>query len=509
MARAVAGVREAVVSPASRNVVLVGNFGAVNLGDEILLSTVARWVAEHGDTAIAVSTVPEHTRAAHGIETAFYADPAALVEAIADADLVVLAGGGLFQDYDELDPDALERFPAFGVTQFAQYVYLAEALGVPCIALAQGVGPLRSEGARSIVADVFSRLDACSVRDPDSAALLFRIGVPRVPMVAPDPAWAWTPRSTPSFAMPAELAGRKVLAVNVRDWAFAPGWEDALAAALAPALSSEWGCLWLDFAVPPPGASVERDAAAHRVVDAMARLGNASAHAYWSGTTADEALAALAACDAAVAMRMHAALLALRARLVTVTLEYDAKVATLADDTAVADWQRVPIAEIATRLPPALSRAMGGDASVVRMTNEALEHQRLAALAHRELLHSALARLPPRELQAHGGKIAWFSTWFPQDDSPQRIVRALAQKAGRMRDRDAAARAAIEHGATQLREANAERDAEAHARAASQAAHAQSTAHLDAILRSRSYRATAPLRRLSQWRARLASRTKK
>jgi polysaccharide pyruvyl transferase CsaB len=491
-----------------RKVVLVGNFGAINLGDEILLATVARWVADAGAAPVAISTDVEQTRSTHAIDAVYYADAAAIVEAIADADLVVLAGGGLFQDYDELDPAALQRFPAFGVTQFAQYVYLAHALGVPCLALAQGVGPLRSEGARGIVAEVFSRTVAGSVRDRDSAALLAQIGVQAAPLVAPDPAWAWTPQPV-AFAMPPALQARKVLAVNVRDWAFEAGWEDALAAALAAGLPADWGCLWLDFHVPAPGATVARDAAAHRIVDAMTRLGKASPHAFWAGTTADEAFAAFAACTAAVTMRLHAALLAHRAHLPTVALEYDAKVAALGEDIGVPAWQRIPLAQVAARLPESLARLTSSEGPAFAVSEAALEQRAIAAQAHRVLLHATLMNAASRVPAPDGTETAWVSEWWPGDDAAHRVVRALAHRVRYVSEREKATRGDLDRAVAQLRQAIAERDAQNEARAAAEAAQAASAARLDAIVRSRSYRALAPLRRVSQWRARLATRAKK
>lgn len=492
-----------------RKVVLIGNFGAVNLGDEILLATVARWIADGGDVPVAISTSLEHTRSAHAIEPVFYGDPGAIVEAMADADLVVLAGGGLFQDYDELDPGALARFPAFGVTQFAQYVYLAQSLGVPCVALAQGVGPLRADGSRRIVADVFSRVEACSVRDRDSAALLKEVGAQATPLIAPDPGWAWHAGPLPAFSMPSELAGRNVLAVNVRDWPFEAGWEDALADVLARELPAEWGCLWIDFHIPNPAATVERDAAARRIMAAMASRGSGVAHALWTGNTAEEALAAIAACQGALTMRLHAALLALRAPVPTVTLEYDAKVAALANEAGMPEGQRVPIAGIAAHLPGALAQLTRRASTAFRMTKPALEKQELAALAHRELLHEALARIPGRERLHPHDAYSWLAAWWPGDDPAPRVVRALAHRMRRMSVRDEAARKALDHVVAQLHRVTAERDAQAHARATAEAARARSASELDAIVRSRSYRALAPLRRMSQWRARLASKARK
>ena len=176
-----------------RSVVLVGNYGSVNLGDELLLRVVAGWVSEAGGVPAAISVHPDYTERVHGVRGIDYADALAMARAVANADLVALGGGGLLQDYDELDEDALERFPAFGATQFAQYVLLAATLGVPYVALAQGVGPLRGDSARRLARHVFASANAASLRDHASAALLRAAGCAVEWPVAPDPVWSWRP----------------------------------------------------------------------------------------------------------------------------------------------------------------------------------------------------------------------------------------------------------------------------------------------------------------------------
>ena len=77
-----------------RRVVVVGNYGSVNLGDEMLLSVVSRWIRDAGGSAVAVTVSPDHTSEMHGIDAVWYADLPAIVEAVASADLLVLGGGG-------------------------------------------------------------------------------------------------------------------------------------------------------------------------------------------------------------------------------------------------------------------------------------------------------------------------------------------------------------------------------------------------------------------------------
>ena len=272
------------------NVVLGGWYGAANLGDELILATFVDWVREAGGVPTAISVHPAFTSATLGIKAASYTSLPEVVEALAQADLFVLGGGGLFQEYDAFDRPSLERFPARNVSQFAQFFYLAQELGVPAAALGQGVGPLRSADARSIAADVFERAVSCSVRDGESARLLREIGVQRPVPVAADPAWR--------FAMPAPvrdldqrfpaLAGKRVLAMVVRDWPFAPAWEETFVAAFADALPAGWGCLWLDFARTPSEVVdvVSGGEIAHRMIP---RLPNAARRrrraASWSGST--------------------------------------------------------------------------------------------------------------------------------------------------------------------------------------------------------------------------------
>ena len=116
-------------------VVLGGWYGAANLGDELLLGIIATWVREAGGVPVAISNHPPYTSAAHGIEAVGYGDLPAIVEAMAGADLFVLGGGGLFQDYDVFDLATLARFPAYTVSQYAQFLLLADELGLPTLAL--------------------------------------------------------------------------------------------------------------------------------------------------------------------------------------------------------------------------------------------------------------------------------------------------------------------------------------------------------------------------------------
>jgi polysaccharide pyruvyl transferase CsaB len=421
---------------AAPRVVLAGWYGAGNLGDELLLEIISGWVRDSGAVPVAISTHPDWTRQTLGIEAVGYGDLPAIVEALAEADLFVLGGGGLFQDYNEFDLASLTRFPAWNVSQYAQFLFLADELGLPTLALAQGVGPLRGSQGREIAADVFSRADGVSVRDDDSARLLQEIGVDRVVPVAPDPAWSWRPanggRSSLRQMYP-QLADRPVLAMILRDWPFDAGWESACAGALSHAVPDGWGVLWLDFHRPPDAAATGHSEIARRMVSRL-RTG---AHAVWDGAGVHEAVHLLAQCDACVAMRLHGVLLAAANGLPVVAIEYDGKVSSLARDLSIPAGQRIRLPEVGDRLPAAVA-AVAARAPGSIVPPGVVRQLASDALAHRDLLSKHINRAGTvRVHRDTGERVRWLGGWLHETPAATpRVVAALTRRLRRMGARD-------------------------------------------------------------------------
>ncbi len=416
-------------SDTAPRVVLAGWYGAANLGDELLLKVLSGWVRDAGAIPVAISTHPDFTRATMGIDAVGYGDLPAIVEALADASLFVLGGGGLFQDYNDFDVASLARFPAWNVSQYAQFLFLADELMLPTLALAQGVGPLRGADGRQIAADVFTRAGGVSVRDAESAGLLREIGVARDVLVAPDPAWSWRPTRMAGPGLHErypQLAGKPTLAMILRDWPFDPAWEEACVEALR-SLPTDWGVLWLDFHRPPNATASGYSEIARRMVE---KLGARACHVVWEGATVDEAADLLVQCDACVAMRLHGVLLAVAAGLPVVSIEYDGKVAALGRELRLPPEQRVDLGGIAARLPGAIVRVMRGakgsnDASV-NVSAEVVARLAQESLVHRDLLklHVAAARDAASPARHDTGRSRWLARWLA--DSPAAAPRVAA-----------------------------------------------------------------------------------
>ena len=131
-------------------VLIAGYYGRRNAGDEAILGgMLAELRALLGGVRFrVVSWNPDETRSLHGIEALPWQDVPGLIEAVRQAALVVVGGGGLFHDYWGVDPSAMLTDRQAGIAQYAAPILLAQVLGKPSLLYAVGVGPLRTAEGR-------------------------------------------------------------------------------------------------------------------------------------------------------------------------------------------------------------------------------------------------------------------------------------------------------------------------------------------------------------------------
>jgi polysaccharide pyruvyl transferase CsaB len=448
-------------------ILAAGFYGAGNVGDELLLRQMAGWAQEAGASLGVVSVDAGLSVRLHGLPTVSHADLPEVARAVASYDLVLLGGGGLFQDHDRFAVEDLYAYPGAGVSYYAQPCLIARQMGKPYLPLAMGLGPLRSPASRLPVADLFRGAAAISVRDARSAELLRGL-IDRPFAVAPDPVWARErcgERARVAERFPA-LAGKKVLAMLVRAWPYCEGWEERLVAGVRAALAEGWGLLWVPFQAPDLPA-LER---------MMAAVGEGAAQALWREPKLEELEPVLAGCQAAFAMRLHGLILAARAGLPLISYSYDDKVSSAADGLGLASQARLttedPPERIADSLRWLLAQGQPPDAERVRGLGE-------AALEHRRLLHEAIAACSakPEAPGWNAGGFDWLCAWT--------IARGAADASEKSR-----MRASLENE----RQAKAKALAELHA-----------SAEQAADLRSRSDAASSALAEATRCAASLAS----
>src|SRR6187431_2553150 len=115
-------------------VVAIGDVGVLDgmlhVGDEAMFEALVIELRARGATEItAISSNPEDTRARYGVNAMTATDPA-LEQAVGDADLVVIAGGG---NMSSIWPQHILLRSTIG--------RLARDLGTPLVVTGQTIGP--------------------------------------------------------------------------------------------------------------------------------------------------------------------------------------------------------------------------------------------------------------------------------------------------------------------------------------------------------------------------------
>lgn len=384
-----------------RAVLVVGYYGFGNTGDEAILSALVRGLRRRLPSVrlVAASGDPGQTRQRHGIEAIPWRDPLSLSEAVRSSDLVVIGGGGLFQDYGGVEAGTLLTPKHGGVTFYAGPAVLAALAKKPVALHGLGFGPLESADARRIVGAVAGGAVRASVRDEASRALLGELGVSgdRIAVTA-DPAFLLSSEHVrpEDVLIGMGLEPRApIVGVALRPWsrgADPAAWEPAVAAALDAFVERTGATLLFVPFEKSPWTDDDDFALASRV---RRRLAHGDRAAVLSGLLAPQDTASLlAGCDLVVAMRLHAALFAVSGGAPCVAIAYDPKVEALMARAGLGDFVE-PVAGLsAARLGKRLARAHAERATLAPRLAEAGRREHRLAEEDLEAL-AGLVEAPP------------------------------------------------------------------------------------------------------------------
>lgn len=407
---------------------IAGFYGAPNVGDEALLDLLLHRIRELGGESVVASIDAALTRRMHGVDTVDFFNLGALGRALMDCDVLVMGGGGIFQDHHAFNLEAVYQPFTNDIASYARPMLLARQLGVPTIVWAHGVGPLRGEGARALVRVLFQQATAVSVRDESSKTLLQQIGVDRDIVVAADPGWLFRryhPLPVYAEAGEATATPQKVLAVVVREWDKGQ-WETSLVAALRSAVPAQWRIQWVAFQANTEGSGAISDLP---VIERLReQIGERAGDDLATPQTPEQAWEVLAQADAVLSMRLHASILALLAGKPTASLEYDDKLAHANAMVGMPAAQRLSVDADAARFSAAIEALLDEDPWLP--DPEVLAALEQSADAHFSLL-DACVDLPPREIGFNADHTDWILLWLQQTLTELERVK---QDSGRAHD---------------------------------------------------------------------------
>ncbi|HSL26875.1 MAG TPA: polysaccharide pyruvyl transferase family protein [Acidimicrobiia bacterium] len=310
-------------------VLICGYYGFGNTGDEAILSVLLEDLSgTHPGAGVTVlAGSPADVYADHQVEAIQWQDTAATIAAARAADLMVLGGGGLFQDHHPFDPAQMWTPHHGDIGYWSGFALLARATDTPLAIYGVGVGPLNTADGRRYTALAFEIAEAASVRDATSARLVADLGVDaRDIKVTADPAFRLNPAS-PDVALEmlgvSGITGDSLIGVCLRPWGDG-SWISAVTQAVDE-LVERWDAqvVFVPFQESPWPHENDSQVALD-VLGAMRHPERAAI--LRGGYTAAERAAVLGQCRLVLAMRLHSAIFGAAAGVPVMALAYDPKV---------------------------------------------------------------------------------------------------------------------------------------------------------------------------------------
>jgi hypothetical protein len=369
----------------NRTALLAGYYGFGNTGDEAILAALVAGLSrrEPSSRLVVLSGDPEDTRRRHGVPAIAWRDVEALSAEVAQTDLVILGGGGLFQDYWGFDPEALLSARAGGVGYYSGPAALAALYRKPSASTRSASARSRPRPPPATRARLRRR-----VRDhrpgrglPRPARVARRRRVARrdhrgrrVRALRAPARAAGGPRG---LGRRAERPGSRRLAAPVVPRRRAGGVGARDGRALDLFLDRTGGAaLFLPFERSP--WSREDDIEISLRVRKRMRRGDRAA-VLTEPRPPDEAAGLLAGCDAVLGMRLHALNLACAAGVPVVGIAYDPKITALLGRLGFPDMGVAPAQAEARGLFDRLTRALDERGAIsARLKDEAARMRRLA-----------------------------------------------------------------------------------------------------------------------------------
>jgi polysaccharide pyruvyl transferase CsaB len=382
---------------------ITGYYGFGNTGDEaILAAMVAHLRALRPGLKITVtSAVPKQTADLHNVDAILWSDALAMLEAVRNAGVVLIGGGGIFHDYWGFNPNAFLTDNHAGISFYTAPAVLGALYQKPVMLYAVGVGPLLSEYARKFTKVASDAAQVITVRDAASKDLLESIGIPSTKIsITADPAFGFEHDASE----PADLNDlpKPVIAVAVRNWNVGVSeafWEEEVSTGLDLFLGEQEGSIvFVPFQSLTGG--LEDDAAiADRIRSRIKQQDRT--RVLEAAASPTHLFSVLNACDLVIGMRLHSLIFALLGSTPVIALSYDEKVNQVMERTGLADFSIDIKAVEAQKLAEAMIATLSkGDS--IRQSVKPRVHE-LASLARtnaQEALNLLDRGAQPRSLDA-------------------------------------------------------------------------------------------------------------
>ena len=168
-----------------KKILIGGYFGCGNMGDDAILWALIQQLKKEPVDITVLSGDPKKTKEDFGVKALPRKKFTTVRNAIKEHDILVYAGGSLFQDATSVQ----------NVVYYSHLIMMAKKFKKKVVLLGQGLGPLNTLTAKTMTAKALDSADAICVRDPDSLDLLKTLNVSAPTGLSADMAYLLEPNS--------------------------------------------------------------------------------------------------------------------------------------------------------------------------------------------------------------------------------------------------------------------------------------------------------------------------
>ncbi|MBK7317613.1 polysaccharide pyruvyl transferase CsaB [Candidatus Villigracilis affinis] len=329
-----------------KTILVAGYYGFGNVGDEAILSAILTDLRKQreGLEFIVISSNPEETAASHNVRSVHWKEINALMDAARECDLIILGGGGIFQDYWGTPAGTHLTEFHWGISYYSSIGLLASLFDKPFMIYSVGIGPLLTDEGKRWTRLAFELADAATVRDVESRDLLASLGFPKKQiLIKPDPALNLSPKlKAAAEILQAEGISpkeRPMVGVCIRNWTEGEkggAWKQELASALDSFLEKHNAqIVFIPFQVGEH--ELENDYTVS--VEVISMMQNQERTKVLPQAYSPEVVEGLIArCRVVIGMRLHSLVFAASVGVPSVALIYDPKVKNLMKFLGLSDY---------------------------------------------------------------------------------------------------------------------------------------------------------------------------
>lgn len=334
-------------------IIIHGFYGAGNIGDDAILQGMVDSLSrEFPTSSFSVIVRSRSFRAYHGehpLRCIWGFDLNAVYQELARCDLLLIGGGGLFQDYSGFHPLDMFNGARGAISYYSAPLYMAKALGKPVMLYALGIGPFKSREAARMTAFIASTADAVTVRDQTSLRELTKLGVTHAVLTA-DPVFSLVGNGPEpgdlQLLKEIKAGGTPWIGLNFRKWSFGTESHTLIFDMLLEVVRHFHKKMGARFVLIPFNQSKEEAKLCQQFINLASDI---PIRLLPSSLSPSGVRAIFGKLIFTVNMRLHASLLSLCAGVPAVGIAYDPKVSGLYEEMDMADLC-IPLTRSSTEL---------------------------------------------------------------------------------------------------------------------------------------------------------------